>query len=450
MRQLIETTHATHQSAQRTPARVFALLAAVCVAVLLVGSLLFVLRLAHQSQGQNPPQTGSGGPQGIYASDSTSVFKLDPQTHQALWQREIKSASKIISAGKTVYVLQSAMDAGNTTNVVLELDASNGQTLWTHVFPPPTHNNQQFVRDMLLAQGRLYVGWQRYVNSGDPGKGRQGMAQIYVFNASNGSQITSYTVTSSLWLMNAGNGVLAASVESGLRVYDLATGKQLWTKTFLASTTAPVLSLTIVNGLVYAVVVADNGRSPDTSTIRVYRASSGEQVWQGPAFGSDQLSTLRVDGNIVYFGVTLSPKPPQDAPFTAKDKKPTTGHVYAYDIQSNKQLWKTPVAGATLHSLVLSNNMLYLAVDSGVVDNPDPQPAQVVAIDAATGRIKWQQTLAANYIGGFCLSKGTIYASTYNLAKSAIAWNQTYALAASNGNTQWKDSQHSFFIIVPG
>lgn len=431
------------QTNKRSPARLFSLLAAACVAAALVGSLLFVFRLAHQSQGQNPPQIGSGGPQGIYASDYTRVFRLDPQTHQALWQREIKGVTTIIPTGNVVYILQSAMITGNT-NAVLELDASDGKTRWTHMLPLQKGDTQEFAKDLVFAQGHLYVGWM-----GMQGNGRS-TAYLDMLNASNGKQVTTYTVGSYLGEIAADNGVLAVSVESGLRVYDLASGQQLWQKPFAASTNAPATWLKVVNGLVYAVIIANDGQGPDRSTIRVYKVNSGEQVWQSPAFASDQLSSFTVDGNTVYFGISLIPHPPLDGQVTQKNKKPITGIVYAYDIQSNKKLWSAPVAGAALRPPVLNNGLLYIDVDSGVIDNPDPQPAQVVALNAATGHIQWKQTLGANYLIGFCVTNGTVYAGTYNVSRSGVTPIKAYALEASSGNIQWEDNTHDFITIAAG
>lgn len=431
------------QTRKHSLRRVFSLVAAACIAALIVGSMLFISNLA-QHQKKSPPTTASGTPQDIYASNATSVFKLDPQTHQALWQQTLKAVTKIIPAGKVVYILQSSMQTGET-NAILALDASNGKTLWTHSFPAQNQQNKTFARDMVLAQGRLYVGWQTL--SGNTASAAQrntaSAAQIYVFKASDGSKLTTYPATASVWLMaaDADAGVLAVSADGSLQVYNLSTGQALWHVSFPTSTNAPVVSLKIANGLIYAVVTAIDGKSnSNLSSILAYKATTGEQVWQSPTFASDALYSFTVNQNIVYFGTTLEPQPVQ--------KKPVTGRIYAYDVQANRQLWSTPVDGATLHTPIFNAGVVYFGVDSGAGDNIAPTQAHIVAVNAATGALKWQQTLTTNYIGAFCLGNGTLYASSYTVSQSGITPGKSYAFKASDGHMLWEDAQYSFYTIV--
>ncbi len=419
--------------------RTISLIAAACFAALIVGSMLFIANLAQQ----NKNQTGAPAahlPQGIYASDENNVFRLDPQTHQALWQKALKDVAKIIPSGNVVYILQSNLHNPVTggTYAVLELDASSGKTLWTHAFAASGHGQIAFARDMVLTQDRLYIGWQT-LSGNDAISG----AQIRVLKASDGSQLAVYPVTDGVWNMAAGAGVLAVSADGSLQVYDATTNKLLWHVSFHASTNVPVISLKIDSGLIYAVTIAINGESgPNLSSIRAYKATTGEQVWQSPTFASDALSFMTVNQNVVYFGTTLDTQP--------SIKKPITGRIYAYDVQSNRQLWSTPVNGATLHAPIFNAGLVYMAVDSGVVDNTSPTQAHVIAINATTGTIQWQQTLANTYIDDFCLSNGVIYASSYTITQGGIGSQKLYALKASDGHTQWEyDTQPSVYAIVP-
>lgn len=432
----LERNRPMRQASKRPLTRVFSLIAAACIAVLIVGSMLFILNLVHKNQ----PPTASNTSQSLYASDSTSVFKLDPQTHQILWQQTLEGVTTILPSGNVVYILQSSMQTG-ATNAVLELDASSGKTLWAYTFPAQQQNNKAFARGMVLAQDRLYVGWQTLSEDTARNGGAASTAQIYVLKASDGSKLLTYPTAAAVWNMAAGAGVLAVSADGSLQVYGLTSGKALWHKVFPASTNAPVVSLHIANGLIYAVVIAIDAKSnTNLSSILVYRVATGEQIWRSPTFASDALSFLTVNQHVVYFGTTLDHQPDQ--------KKPVTGRVYAYDIQTNTQLWSTPVAGATLHQPIFDKGVLYLAIDSGPVDNIARAPAHIVALDAATGALKWQQTLASDYIGGFCLGNGTLYASSYTVSQSGLTWEKSSAFKASDGHLAWEDSQHSFFTIV--
>src|SRR5262249_32855882 len=139
-----------------------------------------------------------------------------------------------------------------------------------------------------------------------------------------------------------------------LQVYDSASGKSLWHVSIEASTDGPVVSLSIVNNLVYALVTTNNAVSgAGESYIAAYKASTGALAWKSPIFPGDALLRFTVDQNIVYFG-TLH------ANF---QQKGWTGSVYAYDIQGNRLLWSRPVNGAVQSTPVVSNGVVYVGAD---------------------------------------------------------------------------------------
>ena len=422
--------------------RAFATLAAVLVVATLISSMLIISHLAHQRQGSSV--TGHGTtqphihlPQGIYSSSKDSVFRLNVQTHQALWQQSLKDVAKIIPAENVVYVLQSSQSI-NGINAVLKLDANSGKILWKHTFTTPTQENYVITAqttDLALAQGRLYVGWQIWMGS----SGTRG--QIYVLNASDGSQQAVYS-NASVWALAVGNGVLAVSGNYSLQVYDLTNGKPLWHLSIQSTTSGPVLSLSIINDRIYAIITSNGEVSgAGQSYIASYKATTGEQVWKSPVFRGDELSHFTVNQNSVYFGTMI----------TNTTNQPFSGHVYAYDTLNNKLLWSMPVDGGAQEPLLVSNGVVYT-----VADNGSAKHAHMVALNSTTGAIKWQQSLAGTFLDSFTVSNGVVYVGCFSIgsfgtatAQTSLTPEQLEAFNAVNGQRLWEDAQYGTNTVVP-
>lgn len=413
--------------------RAFATLAAILVVAVLVGSMLIISHLAYQNKNSSivTAHRALAYPhQGIYASSKESVFRLDSQTHRALWQQSLKDVAKILPIGNVVYILQSSQSPGGT-NAVLQLDARNGKILWRHTFTMQTQSKNVLAgqtTDLAFFQGRLYVGWETWIDlSSTEGK-------VYVLNASDGRQKAVYA-NASVWLLAVSNDILAISSDDRLQVYDPDNGRPLWYVSLPGSSSTTVVSLNIVNGLLYTVLSNSTEISgAGQSFIVAYQATTGKQVWKSPAFPGDALSHFTVDQNIVYFG-TLTMKGPN---------QPFTGRIYAYNTKDNKQLWSTPVNGGAQGPLVVSNGVVYT-----VVDNGSSIHALLVSLDVTTGKIKWQEQLAETFHNSFCVSNGAIYVSSFGLTQGSSVPEKIEVLNAHNGQLLWEDTQHGFNNLVP-
>jgi outer membrane protein assembly factor BamB len=352
----LERNRPMRQSRKHSLTRTFSLLAAACIVALIVGSLLFVFNLIHQNQGShiaasNTPQANL--PQGIYTNTSSHLFRLDIRTHQALWQQAIKDVGQIIPAGNMVYVLQE-------TDSVMALDANSGKVLWKYSFPiakaeqnaGKLHVNFQ-VSNLALSQSRLYVSWETWADPNQVNSSQKTVQltnvvkTLYVLNASNGNQQAAYPNIFGSELA-VGNGVIAMDNEQGLQAYDATNGKLLWHVALTGD--APVRNLNMVNNLIYATIsnttqdIAGQGQSYLTS----YN-TSGKQIWHSPTFPGDALGQFAVDQNVIYFG-TLNTGNGTSQVFT--------GRVYAYDMQSNKQLWSKAVDGGAQEDLIVNHGVI--------------------------------------------------------------------------------------------
>jgi outer membrane protein assembly factor BamB len=368
---------------------------------MLVGGLLLITNLARQGQIASQGSTwhtwqGTNPPQGVYVSSKQGLFRLDPQTQQVVWQQSLKNEgiAQILPAGNVVYVSQHSKQ-----QPVVALDAKSGKILWTPVLELPSAGD---IGGLVLSNDRLYV---------------QTTELIYVFNASNGKQLAVYPGGDDLAV---GDGVLAISSNTGLRVYSL-TSNVSWQKQFDAH--AEAFSLSIVNNLLYAIVSSDNNGLAGHYII-AYKVSTGEQVWKSPIFHVDALQGFTVEQNIVYFGTLV----------LDVQSGSWTGSVYAYDIQKNQLLWSKPVDGGVQSTPVISAGTVYVTTDGA----DGRHPAHVIAFAEATGTIKWQQTLTNPLADNFCVSNGVIYvANVYNETPS----DGLYALNIVNGSKLWEDTQ---------
>ena len=141
-----------------------------------------------------------------------------------------------------------------------------------------------------------------------------------------------------------------------------------------------------------------------------------------------------MEQNHIYFGTIADSA--QNTSFV--------GSVYAYDTQSNRQLWKRQVDGGVQSTPVVSDGLVYVDADKG-----SHNQASIVALDAATGTIAWQQPLVNSFADDFCFSNGVIYVANDNYGTNVTTPNQMYALNASDGRTLWQSAQVFFANLVP-
>lgn len=444
----LERNDLMHQASKRPLVRVFSLLAAACVATLLVGALLAVFTLAHQQTAGHTAspggaKTGSTAqlPPGIYVNDVSHVYRLNVQTHQAFWSANLKDVAQIIPAGNAVYILQS----GGAATGVVKLDANTGAILWNHpLYMKSTDPNAQLnesITNLVLAQDRLYIGWLVWsvpntINSNQKPQVKTVVNDIYALSTADGKQLADYAHVSAETLA-VYKGILAVSSQNTLRLYNTNNGQWLWHVSSTVSPSLDISVLSIVNNLVYVTFFSGQDIPGQfQSFLAAYDLTSGQQVWQSPTFtGGDALNNIAVNQNVIYFS-TLD---------TMNSQNIATGHVYAYDVLSKKQLWKTPIDGAG-NSLILNNGVVYEVSYSGSGGH-----AHLAALDATTGTIKWQKPLLDRFPQGFALANGVIYVSSNNdnAGGSDPGAAQLQAINADNGNPLWQTSQYGTNNMTP-
>jgi outer membrane protein assembly factor BamB/tRNA A-37 threonylcarbamoyl transferase component Bud32 len=242
----------------------------------------------------------------------------------------------------------------------------------------------------------------------------------------------------------AGNVVYAATNGNAVYAVNATTGKQIWKIT----TTSELNSQLMVAG---SSVVISGGNGP-----YALAAAHGKQLW---SLKSDASSPMLVTGGVAYVA------------FAAKSD--VTGGVTALDPASGTILWTFPfgpvadVAG----QLALADGTVYVtstdgelfalsaangtkraeakgfgafgtgtiaAVKGVVYAGLDDQKGTVVAVDMASGKTLWRQSLGpATFPPYVATTGGVIFAGTVNGGAAEAQSGKLYALNAKTGTQLW-------------
>jgi outer membrane protein assembly factor BamB len=165
--------------------------------------------------------------------------------------------------------------------------------------------------------------------------------------------------------------VYAGSFNGWVVALDAARGKPLWkfdTRGAVVSTPAPAGDRLVVGNRTYDLLGLN--------------ARTGAVAWKRYIWGSWVESSASVLGDVAYVGSSDA-----DA-------------VFAIDARSGRRLWATDVHGWTWGQPAVTDRTVYAGV-SGLVGYPVPQVAGVVAMDRATGAVRWHLETAAPAAGAF-------------------------------------------------
>ena len=201
--------------------------------------------------------------------------------------------------------------------------------------------------------------------------------------------------------------VFLGSDAGQLTARDLDTGTQLW-----AFQTGESLrgSPAVAGGLVFTGGGLDGG-------IHALDAATGQPRWQVPTPGRYTVyTTPTVVDNVVY----AATGPTQDREDT----------VFALDAATGRQLWATDVGTSVFAGPAVGDGLV-------IVGNADG--GQLIALDAATGAVRWIHTREDDYfIGGASIVDGTVYIATTD----GDGGGSMLALDAASGALRWENGTH--------
>jgi len=214
-------------------------------------------------------------------------------------------------------------------------------------------------------------------------------------------------------------GVYAGSGDGALFKLDAANGQLLWRfKTQGHSIPAPV---TVANGVAYV--------SSLEGFVYALGAVDGKVKWQYQT-NAAVLSSAVVANGVVYVGSS-------------------DGNLYALDAQKGSQIWRyhagSATTVATMHTIVISNNVIYGSSYDGVAHS------YLFALDAKSGSQIWQNQLNDQNFTEPQVVNGVIYIASWAIEHQGgpdIKDSYVYAFSAKDGSRLWRSDKVGDFILA--
>lgn len=368
--------------------------------LLLIGSRLFSA-MFHASAA-----LASTAP-GVYvgAGDGT-LYRLTGDTGTPAWH--IRITDRNLPAAPSV--ANGVVYFGTLNGNVYAVNAGTGAQLW-HFQSPGNSLVSPVVANNVV-----------YVSSANN--------DLYALNAQNGSQLWHFDTgvgnetvapTSVVVVNDVVYGTASDQIDhSYLFAVDASTGSQLWR---VEIHNQLFTSVQVENNTIYlassALTHAGGPRSTD-SYVYAYDAKTGNRLWISSKIGDVILSAPAVANTIVYVGS-------QDT------------YLYALNAQTGARLWRHKFGGPIYATPLISNGTLFVGVATSSstsimaasrTSDSTASDGVLVALNAQTGNLIWQQTQVAHYAGTpLALYGGTVYAGTQD--------NQVYALDTTSGAVRW-------------
>ncbi|HYU86964.1 MAG TPA: PQQ-binding-like beta-propeller repeat protein [Kribbellaceae bacterium] len=326
---------------------------------------------------------------------NTAETALSPSTVGGLRQQWVTTvAGSVLSspaiADGRVYV-------GAPDGRLHALDAATGQQLWAK--PASALSGDWIDSSPAVGDGIVYIGINRPAS------------EIWAFDAVTGA--TRWRIGASISNIVgsptiAGSVVYAATTEDQVLALDAATGARIWdAKPNGGNGSGFYSSPTVAGGKVFAASLNH----------RVYAldAATGTVLWSFQT-GNHNSSTPAVADGTVYFG--------------SRD-----GNVYAVDAETGVQRWKVQYGTDILASIQSSP-----AVADGTVYVGTNNDRRVIALDAATGALRWSFRAGGPVLSSPAVANGVVYVGSGGGA--------VYGLRATDGKRQW--SGHATGAVYSG
>ncbi len=278
-----------------------------------------------------------------------------------------------------------------------------------------------------------------------PGPGKPAASQFSLPKVTPGTVAWRFNANASVSsVAQAGNVVYVSTNGNAIFALNATTGKQIWKRT----TTSELNGRLMVAG---GSVVIAGGNGP-----YALAAAHGNQLW---SIKQEDQSPLLVSGGVAYLG------------FAAKSN--TTGGVTALDPASGTILWTFPfgpvadiggqmaAADGVVYVTTTDGELFALSAANGAVRKKvtgfgafgsaaiaaikgvvytglDDKKGTVAAIDAASGKTRWRQSLGpATFAPAVATANGIIFAGTVNGGAAEAQSGKLYAMNAETGKQLW-------------
>ncbi len=231
---------------------------------------------------------------------------------------------------------------------------------------------------------------------------------VYQLNLTNGAEIWRYPAKADAKINFYAPPTLASAEELLVGsyhhvFYSLKPGSDLPNWSFTGAKDRFIAAALVVGDVVFA---------PNADG-RLYALdrSNGSLLWDFQT-GHSLWSTPVVDGERLYL--------------TSMDH-----HIYALDVQSGREIWRTEDLGGQIVAAPTlgSNGTLYSAIFGSKTDDP-ARSSQLIAVDAATGSVRWKLPIVGWVWSSPLLQEGVLY-----FGDTAGVF---YAVDAEKGELLWK------------
>lgn len=225
--------------------------------------------------------------------------------------------------------------------------------------------------------------------------------------------------------------------QSVLRVYDAATGEELWEFSKGTGDTHPVTTPTVRDGVAYL------GTGSESESVVALDAKTGDRLWSragkqiGAVYGTP---TVGENGNRLYVGTMQAQIFSLDAKTGAtrwhKDvfgplkntlavRSPlviattNAGEVYAFK-ENGEALWRRQFSGGSGSSSppTLSDRWVFVGCNNNCI----------YCLDPVSGSVQWQTHVDRLYRGGFVTTESSVY---------AVSGGSVVSIDGGSGETQW-------------
>lgn len=212
--------------------------------------------------------------------------------------------------------------------------------------------------------------------------------------------------------------------DCSLLCFEAATGTLHWrVETPLHVESSPAIRGDMV--VVGAGAIEDENMKPisEPGYVLAVRISTGEVLWRYPVTDPESSPVIADDG-IVYVGSGFNGKAVVALRSAPRD------HLAAKGL--DRVLWETPTPYPATGAVTLVGDLVVVAGGNGNYVYADPNPAGVVmALERATGRIRWKRQMPDAVLGAVAARGGTLLCAIRN--------GRAMALALQNGRQLWPE-----------
>ncbi|EFH81404.1 PQQ-binding-like beta-propeller repeat protein [Ktedonobacter racemifer] len=347
---------------KRRGRNLFALLAAVVLIGIVVGSFAIFAQLNHAQPGnllgnqQKPTKATATAavalPSSLYVTQGNAIIKLDKHSGKVLWTFHIPGVPGIQSFRYDTFTTLPGLSINTDTTIYFfyslpQVSSKNINGFVSHVYAIDARDGHQ--------------SWS-YAQQGDLMRGQPVVSGKILYMALNTGATVERSNGSEQITMGTGGYLLAL---------DAQTGRTLWRTPLKGATDG---NLTVANDLVHVNVAQFKENGGSIRGIQAIHAQNGAPAWWASTENGTAQSRPLVTQSFVYT-------------FTQEiANNQNTSYVNAFDAQTGTSRWKSaPISDVSISGVtpIMANNKIYFCASFG---GEATMVGKIFALDPLTGR----------------------------------------------------------------